>query len=199
MKNFNQTKAGYTIIETMISISVFLVVIMIGMDTLLNANVVHQKSQDMSSIIDSLSFTMEDMARNIRVGSYYRCIAVAGDLDSSVIGMPKTGNNCFGIAFEASTPAGNPLVSTDQWVYYIATGKLYKSTDGGANFTQLTLDNTVVGSSPSIAGFLILGAEQPPDKQQPIVTIRLSGNITYKNVVSPFSLQTSVSQRLVDR
>ena len=42
MKNFNQTKAGYTIIETMISISVFLVVIMIGMDTLLNANVVHQ-------------------------------------------------------------------------------------------------------------------------------------------------------------
>ena len=37
---------------------------MVGMDSLLNANLVHRKSEDMRSIMDSLSFIMEDMSRN---------------------------------------------------------------------------------------------------------------------------------------
>ena len=45
----------------MISISLFLVVVVFGMNALLNANVVHQKSQDMRSILDNLSFILEDM------------------------------------------------------------------------------------------------------------------------------------------
>lgn len=36
------------------------------------------------------------------------------------------------------------------------------------------------------------------DLDQPFVTIKLAGLITYKNISTPFFLQTSVSQRLVD-
>ena len=51
-----EKEAGYTIIETMVAVSIFLIVIMYGMGALLNANLLHQKSQDLRSILDILSF-----------------------------------------------------------------------------------------------------------------------------------------------
>ena len=62
---------------------------------------------------------------------------------------------------------------------------------------QLTPDEVVINS---ISSFSVLGAEPPPgDSQEPFVTIRLVGKITTQNVTTPFSLQTSVSQRLIDK
>ena len=72
MQNKNNKQTGYTIIETMISVSLFLIIITIGMGALLNANLLHQKSRDMRSIMDNLSFIMEDMSRNLRTGYDYR-------------------------------------------------------------------------------------------------------------------------------
>src|SRR3989344_6833233 len=100
IKNY---KEGYTIIETMISVSLFIIVILSGMGALLNANLIHQKSRDMRSILDNMSFIMEDVSRNLRIGSNYRCITISpGDLGPSNIGITKSGQNCWGIAFEAT-------------------------------------------------------------------------------------------------
>ena len=65
---------GFTLIETMIAVSIFTIIVTIGMSSVLNASLIHNKSQDMRSIIDSLSFTMEDMSRNLRTGYNYHCI-----------------------------------------------------------------------------------------------------------------------------
>lgn len=189
-------KRGYTIIETMIAISLFLVIIMAGMGALLNANLLHQKSRDMRSIMDNLSFIMEDMGRNLRTGSNYYCITGADNLSN--VNTAKSGQNCWGIAFESAGGTVNP---NDQWVYYIDnTGKIFKSTAGPynvvSNFTQLTPDEVVIDITAS--NFSVLGAEPSPDTQEPFVNIRLAGKITFKGVVTPFSLQTSVSQRLID-
>jgi Tfp pilus assembly protein PilW len=91
---------GYTIIETMIAISLFLVVVMTGMTALLNANLLHQKSQNMRSIIDNLSFIMEDMSRNIRTGSNFHC-AAPGDTLSN-LSTAKSGPSCWAVAFRAA-------------------------------------------------------------------------------------------------
>jgi type II secretory pathway pseudopilin PulG len=191
-----KTKAGYTIIETMISISVFLVVVTIGMDSLLNANLLHQKSQDMSSITDSMSFIMEDMSRNIRTGYNYRCLTGGDNLSNVTTAL--SGQNCWGIAFESAT--GDTSNANDQWVYVIDnSNNVLKSTQGPyllANFIPLNPDEV---NFDAASGFSVLGAEPPADTQQPIVTIRLVGKITYKTIITPFSLQTSVSQRLVDK
>ena len=201
-------EAGYTIIEMMIAISVFLVVVMTGMNALLNAGVLHRKSQDLRSIMDNLSFIMEDMSRNLRTGNNYHCFSALDSIPSStssLVSTPKSspvvndkGINCWGISFEP--PTGNPADHDDQWVYYISAGKVFKSTDGpyvASSFNQLTPDEVEIDS---ISGFTVLGAESPSngDTQQPLVTIRLVGSITYKDSVTPFSLQTSMSQRLID-
>src|SRR4051812_9896759 len=100
----NNMQSGYTIIEMMIAISLFLVVVMTGMTALLNANLVQQKSQNMRSILDNLSFVVEDMSRNIRTGSAYHC--AYGNDDVEATGEfplnAETGQVCWGIAFESA-------------------------------------------------------------------------------------------------
>ncbi|HEV7424438.1 MAG TPA: hypothetical protein VGO21_04585, partial [Candidatus Paceibacterota bacterium] len=190
-------------IETMIAVSVFIVIVLSGMGALLNANLLYQKSQNMRSIMDNLSFIMEDMSRNVRTGYHYRCyFNVNETIDPAVINVPRSCSGGWGLAFEAAPPNGNTGDNSDQWVYSIGTyyGKtgIFKSTDGSATFTQLTPDIEVVIDTVA-SGFSVLGAEASPgNQQQPLVTIRLVGTITVKNVVTPFSLQTSVSQRLLD-
>ena len=129
-KNIIKKESGYTIIETMISISLFIIIVMSGLGALLNANLLHQKSQGMRSIMDNLSFVMEDMSRNLRTGYNYHCF-VTGDVipntTSPVVSTPKScPNGGWAIAFESGN--GNPGNNDDQWVYYIANGKIFKST-----------------------------------------------------------------------
>ena len=188
---------GYTIIETMIAISLFIIIVTAGLGSLLNANLLHQKSFSMRSIMDTLSFVMEDMSRNLRVGYSYQCYdASEQTLSPATLGSPRSCLNGWAIALESQN--GVSADNGDQWVYYISNdGKIFKSTDGATSFVQLTTDEIFV--DPVSSGFSVLGAETiTEDSQQPFVNIRLVGTITFKNVITPFSLQTSVSQRLVD-
>ena len=194
---------GYTIIETMISVSLFLIVVTIGMNALLNANVILNKSKDMRAIMDNLSFVMEDMSRHIRTGSEYRCYTGPNpdhsntDPESCTYGSILSfkevfsGNNRWAYAIQA--PSGEPL-------------KIYKTTDvtvEDINWVQLTDDTIEIDN---LSGFAVLGAEPFTDEnpfteddyQQPFVTIKLIGRINYKGVITPFALQNSVSQTTID-
>jgi len=211
MQNKNNNKAGYTIIETMIAVSLFLIIIIIGMGALVNANFLHQKSQNMRSIIDNLSFVMEDISRNLRTGYNYRCITNNSDLNNTnTIATAQSGNSCGGIAFEYQNgipyeyDSNGVLIDRhgeDQWVYYLGNcnGKdgICKSVKGATSgsFIQLVPDEVIMTMSDS--SFTVTGAVSG-DSLQPFVTIKLVGSINSKGIISPFSLQTSVSQRVVD-
>ena len=184
-----ERSGGFTIIEMMISIGIFLIVVTVGMTALLNASAIHQKSQDQRSIMDSLNFIMDEMSRNIRTGIGYDCTDSVGNASG-------TPGNCSpgaqGISFTSS--GGTPVA------YYFNNHNLEKNT-GGGNLVQLNPNdlnnNGVIFDSAS--GFSITGAGlSTTDNLQPFVTIHLIGTITTKGVATPFSLQTSVSQRQVD-
>jgi type II secretory pathway pseudopilin PulG len=202
-------KGGYTIIETMIAIAVFLILIMTGMTTLVNAFSVHKKSQNMRSEMDNLSFILEDMSRNLRTGTQYYCLNnYEGDSfltsninqrKSSPVDMGGTRQICWGIAFEAA--GGGFDESQDQWVYYIdGSGAIQKSVMGPytepSNFNTLTPPEVKLNP---VSGFYIFGAEAVPgDKQQPFIKIILAGSVSDRGVTSPFSLETVVSSRVID-
>jgi prepilin-type N-terminal cleavage/methylation domain-containing protein len=198
-KNVFRENAGYTIVETMIAVSIFTIIATAGMTALLQANVVHQKSQDMRSIMDNLNFIMEETARNIRTGYNYRCIT--GALPPGTLPSVDVAQSCSSggaIAFEYAF--GDDADSSDQWVYKVegsgGSYSIWKSVNSGAAWTKLNPPEVVLSSA---SGFTVIGAEAPPgNTQQPMTIIKLVGTITYKNVVSPFSLETAVSQRLVD-
>ena len=107
----------------------------------------------------------------------------------------------WAVAFK---PENYSAANPDQWVYYIGADTslpnnplaIWRSTNSGTSYVKLTPDEVVMSLD---YGFSILGAESvATDSQQPFITIKLVGSITYKNVVTPFSLQSSVSQRLID-
>jgi hypothetical protein len=187
-------KGGYTIIETMIAVTLFMMVTTLGLGALLNAHALHNKTEDVRSIMDSMSFVMEDMSRNLRIGYNYHCLT-AGQTSLPTPFVPKSCAVGYGIAFEMPDPDSGSEI----WAYYVSGHKLYKTTDGtAAGSYQLTPDEVVIESITPIA---VLGAEDPDagNTQQPFVTIRLSGTITFKDdVITPFSLQTAVSQRAID-
>ena len=190
----NKNLSGYTIIETMIATSLFLVIVIYGMGSLLNANLIHKKSENSRAIMDNLNFVMEDISRNLRTGSSYHCLFGNDTLANSYV--PTSCTEGWGIAFESAS--GSSVTSNDQWVYYIDEGKLFKSTDnGGSGFVQLTPDEIVLDE---LSYFSVLGAEgvNSENAQQPFVSIHLIGSITSKDGTLPFSLQTSMSQRVVD-
>jgi prepilin-type N-terminal cleavage/methylation domain-containing protein len=189
-----KNKGGYTLIEMMVAISLFLIIVTLGMGALLNASSLHNKSKDMRSIMDSLSFTIDDMSRNLRTGTNYHCI------DNTVNGT-LTGTNNYscakggGISFLSSPPS-------TQWIYYIGTYNgvvgIFKSTDGGNTFVKLNPDQVTIDTTNSYIS--VFGAETAAsgDIKQPFVTIHLSGTIQYQSIITTFSLQTSVSQRQID-
>ena len=80
-----------------------------------------------------------------------------------------------------------------------ADGNIQKSVSGGVagTFTILTPTEVKIDSSSS---FTVFGAEPlPDDTNQPFIMIRLIGTITSKgDIITSFSLQTGISQRLVD-
>ena len=178
---------GFTIIETMIAVSLFLIVVVIGIGSLLNTTSLNRKSQDTRSIMDNLSFIMEDMSKNLRTGYDYHCSNSLSNL-STPLSCASGGGI---ISFKSSSDGS-------QWVYEILSdGTLQKSVSGGIAGTFVVLTPPEIIIDPA-SGFLVTGAETG-DNLQPFVTIKLIGTITSENnVVTPFSLQTSISQRLID-
>lgn len=206
-KFISKNNKGFTIIETMISISIFLVVIMIGVDSLLNASLLNQKSKDRRTAIDNLTFMMDDISRNIRTGYHIRCISntfVPLEAQGITGNTPRSCEAGGGaVVFENANgipPETSDQHTEDQWVYKIessdggANFDVFKSIDGAVTFVKLNSDDVkLTGTS----GFVVFGADQL-DKQQPLITIKLVGKVTTKGQVSSFSLQTTVSQRSLD-
>ena len=193
---------GFTLIEVMISIGLFTVIMIIGITAILNVNNTYRKSRTMRSAIDNLSFIMEDMARNIRLGSSYRCINnITSDIDGTVIEDSldsSGGGNCLGIAFE---PFWDPVLGdpNDQVVYFldIENQSIFKSLDGGAT-DFLPMNSVDIQIDEATSGFTVFGAQSNIDGEQPSVLIILNGTVNVGVSSSSFNLQTTVSQRLLD-
>ena len=183
-KNKKQKIGGYTIIETMIAVSIFLIVVTIGMGALLNSNSIHQKSQDTRAIMDNLSFIMEEMSKNLRLGYDY---SPNGETQQITFTPPVVNND-----------GGTP-----KWSYKIESGNVLKSTDPSKNDSWVQLNSfdsfnkSGVRINESLSGFIVSGTS-PIDTVQPFVIIKLVGTISSRGTTTPFNLQTSVSQRLID-
>jgi prepilin-type N-terminal cleavage/methylation domain-containing protein len=192
-KIFKKTKinSGFTILETMVAIAVFLIVIVYGMGAVLNSTLLYKKSEDMRSIMDNLNFIMEDISRNARVGYNFYC-------DNS--GFPSSSgyplSDCqFGASGLSFTKKNQDSSSEDIFIYQINNGSITREIIG-SNSVQLNNPSEIIIDSAK-SGFRVFGSD-PNDDQQPIVTIRISGKIIYQGKETPFSLQTTVSQRSTD-
>ena len=215
--NSKQQKAesGFTLIEVMIAMAIFTIVVTIGIGAVLDTITQHRNTENARGVMDNLNFIMEDMARNIRLGTDIHC-ALATD---GVYVDPTTGaitpQNCPGtfgavgsnkIIFKDLTRRKNitytisaPIGTTPSQIY-----KQIDDTSSGSLVLGVPelITSTNVKMDFQLSGFTVRGAEPTTlgtgDQAQPTVVIRLAGVMTYKGIDTKFAIQTTTAIRPLD-
>ncbi len=175
-------------IEVMIATALFTVIVVISIGAVLSVAANHKRVQGMRVIVDNLSFIMEDMARNVRLGNTFHC-----DNSSPLNVAVSCPSGLTKLVFEGVN--GDPAVDADQIIYLISqtNNQVLKSKDGGTTYSNLTEVGEVTMDLLR-SGFIVTGAESG-DNTATRVIIRLSGVIHFGGIDSPFDLQTTVSPR----
>jgi type II secretory pathway component PulJ len=182
-----RTAAGFTLIELIVSISLFIVVSLISIGGLLAIVEANRKSQSFKTVVNNLSFGLESLSKTMRVGNTYHC-GSGGSINDP--------QNCPGgdsfIAYERS--GGTPGDSSDQIVYRLNSNTIERSTDGGGTYLSVT------SSEVEVTDFSVyVFGSAPSDGLQPRVLIIIRGNVDLgKNARTEFNIQTNISQRDLD-
>ena len=176
-------KKGFTLIEMMTAVSVFLVVMTISMGAILGIFDANRKSESAKTVMDNLNFAVETMSREIRFGKNYHC-GSGGNISSP--------QDCL-----VSGQSFISFLSSDgiQTVYRLNGTTIEKSVDGGNTYIAVTAPEIKINSLT----FFVVGSNPPPDTLQPKVIIKISGTAGAKsNTTTSFTLETMASQRLID-
>ncbi len=175
---------GFTLIELMVSVSIFSMVMVMAMGSILSVLDANRKSNSLRVIMDDMNYTLEGMSRTIRFGTNYRC-------DSSAI---PTTLDC------TSTPGTAVTFLSSDNSTYITYQK------SGTSITKTVVPSSGVAStytltSPDVniqnLSFWVIGSNTS-DGLQPRVVIVVSGTAGQSKTQSSFNLQTTVSERKLD-
>ncbi len=192
-KKQKSNKKGFSLVEMLVAAALFSGVMIIAVGALLALVDANRKAQAINSVMNNLNFALENMSRNIRVGSTYHCEvtnSVPADVD-----VPKDCSN-GGLLFAFESSSGDTGTKTDQIVYRINGTRLEKSEEGGATGTFINI--TAPEVSIDNFSFYVDGTSLA-DNMQPRVVITLQGSAgETAKVRTEFNLQTTVSQRVLD-
>lgn len=206
IKQNNQ--AGFTLVELMVSLSLFVIVVLALVSSLYNVNDASRKVQAIRTVMDNINFAMETMSRNIRTAEDIRCggQALYRDTANCPIREPESDKN-YSISMK-STLGSNRLIeyrwnTSDLSIEKKSTG--YRP-DGTLDSSDV-IDWTRI-TSPEIKverfQFYVDGAESADsvygdDRLQPSVIIHIEGRaMGLDGTLVPFAIQTYVSQRAAE-
>jgi prepilin-type N-terminal cleavage/methylation domain-containing protein len=183
---------GFTLIELMVSVSIFVVVMTISMGSILTIFDANKKSQTLRTVMDNLNFSLEAMTRTIRFGTNYHCgsgVPLSSPLDCQNNGI---GENSITVIASNGDQVTYKLVGTrilrDIYPQLGSISLNYPITSSDVTITDLKF--RVYGSVPYDPTY---------DLFQPQAIITVSGIAGVKATTrSSFSLETTVSQRLFD-
>ncbi|PIP86699.1 hypothetical protein COV42_02555 [Candidatus Campbellbacteria bacterium CG11_big_fil_rev_8_21_14_0_20_44_21] len=188
-----QKNAGFTIVELIVSMALFIVVTLISIGALLSIVGVNKKTQSLKSVVNNINFAVESISKSMRVGSNYHCEDVVGEIVPPNLDTPRdcsAGGNF--VAFESS--GGNRDSSSDQVVFRLNGAQIERSVDGGASFVGMTAPEVVITENTGLR-FYVLGAPTF-DALQPKVIIVIRGEVDLgPKAKTNFDIQTSLSQR----
>lgn len=163
--------------EVMVSVTIFTIIVTIGMGALITIFKTLQKTRADRQAIDSISFVMDTMTRRIRTGKEY----VSSDAGGRIKFIDQDG---------VSVSFYNDLDSEGNSRIYMIDGA-FGNQDDPVDITP---------ESFSVEGFVfyIIGTDPSDDGIQPMVTINLKGTVRNGQQESKLAVQTIVSQRLLD-
>lgn len=167
---------GFTLIEMMVSISIFSMVVVVSAAAILSIVRASQKVEAIKSVMENLNFAVESMSRVTRFGNSYSCNDVGHVKDCYY----PNGASTFGLIDEN----GNS-------VSYRLNGTAIERQINSSGFIPITSAEVVVTNLQ----FFVEGSENQVN-EQPKVKILIQGYAGQKaDVRSSFNLETLVSER----
>lgn len=165
----NAYSKGFTLMEVMVSVSIFAIIITIGIGSLLTINNTLQKTRADRQAMDSLSYVLDTMTRQIRTGHKYN-----GNGSEFSFTRQDGGNSSGG---EGETVTFSLGGDDNQRIYM-------KIEDGGA------IDITPPNMKIEELDFETVKGEME------YVTIRISATVQTGRQNSQIAIQTGVSSRI---
>lgn len=190
-----KTVPAFTLIELMVAVSIFAIVMMVGVGALLSMVSVNKRTQAINAVMNNLNAAVEEMARSIRVGTTYHCETSAAYLPPSEYSYPQDCAQGGGKLLGFEPTGGDPLEESDQEVYRLNGTHIERSKDAGQSWVALTAPEVEITDFQ----FYVNGTDAyPADSVQPRVMISIRGSAQIEGGSTDFLVQTTVTQRLLD-
>ncbi|HEU5114396.1 MAG TPA: type II secretion system protein [Candidatus Paceibacterota bacterium] len=187
-------KRGFTLIEVLVSVSIFAMVMLVATGSVFSIVAANKKSHALKSVMTNLDFALESMMREIRLGSKYACgasVPLSSTADCSA------GDTVLRIKANRDVNGDGNYSSSDindQIEYSFVGGriqkKIYDTTTTSFNITAAEVQITSLK-------FYVTGSAAG-DGKQPKVVIVVQGYAGSGTSQSNFNIQTTVTQRAVD-
>jgi prepilin-type N-terminal cleavage/methylation domain-containing protein len=200
MKKLTNTRnRGFTLIELMVSVALFAIIMVMALGALLSISAADRKAETIESVMNNLNFAVESMTRTIRTGYDYHCgTLTGGDCANGDTLFKFTAQDGSSIiyAYDNSSACGQTGA---------VAGCILRSTNGGATYLPITAPEVIITNAASTGSglqFYLRGSSlgSTGDNTQPNVVITINGYVKISETQkSPFTIQTSVTQRLYDR
>lgn len=197
LTNFTDKQNGFTLIEVLVSLSIFTVVVTISVSVLYSLIDANARSRNSQSVATNLSFMLDSMTREIRTGADYYCVTSAsaalptGLNDSST--QDCTQGNGVALSFNEGGESLTRDASSRRIAYRLNEGVLQRRLGNGA-WLDLTADDVVVEKLQ----FKVLGASAA-DNLAPVAIVYISGAVGDEIATrDEFDIQTTITQRLLD-
>ena len=195
---------GFTLVEIMVATSIFMVIMLVALGSLITSSDTAKKAQALRTAMDNVNFALESMTRSLRMGSDYYCVASGSSVSLPVPAgiyndCPLSGSGGGAVVF---TPADNPPGSHPPGARDTAYTVVQRS-DGTGTFVLRRCVSTVspcvedmVSSNVNIEKLIFyVNGSDPTDNIQPSIYILVKGSVSVKGVPYPFNIQTIASQR----
>ncbi len=190
------TSRGFSLIEVLVSMSIFATVVTIGVGSLLVLIDANAKAQNTQAVINNVAFVVDSMVRDIRTGFYYQCTASSGSLNLTT-NTQATANCPTGAGNFAFTETGASLTGVEGgrigYRFNAADGSIERNVRN-TGWRRITAPDVVIDTFD----FVVTGAAASDDIS-PVVTIFISGQAgEITGIDSAFELQTTITQQSLD-
>lgn len=192
---------GFSLIELLVSMTLFIVVLVMAVGSLLVLINANAKAQNMQSAVSNVQFALDSMAREIRTGfAYYCSTSSATDMTQ---GFSHTSDCASKGVYLSIIEGGTSLTggaSNGRIAYrYDSTTQSIQRKLGVGSWVRLT-DPKVVITTMHFNVANTSTRTQNGNLLQPNVTIYVSGHVAgvAPGTDSSFTLQTTVTKRVLD-
>jgi prepilin-type N-terminal cleavage/methylation domain-containing protein len=198
LKNRIHRSRAFTLVELMVSLTVFSIVMLISTSTLLIMIDANAKAQALYSASTNLSFALDSITREIRMGYGYHCSEIVGDADQ---GVATEANDC--------SYGGRYIAFSREWDSERIAYRLYEDNNGVGRI-EMKADSTgewlpITSDDIDVDTFEIVVAntdtyDDSNDTNQPFVDIMIQGKTNNGlDQATDFNIQSHIVQRRLDR